>query len=127
MKTRTWILGERMLLALTLLTAGCAVKAELISDVANNLSEDLKAITQIVEPGAMIDVIVGSSGPMTAQEQLRIELLVTSLGGTVKDSSFNSFRGYACSIPAYRISDLAQDPASDHLVPDRKVRFRIVD
>jgi serine protease AprX len=119
MKTRTWTLGE---IALTLLLVGSAARAEMISDVATNLSGDLQAVTQMLQPGAMVDVIVGSNGPLTAQEQLRIQLFVLSLGGTVKAASFSSFSGYACSVPASKVNNLGLDRASHHLVLDRTIR-----
>src|SRR5262245_12594592 len=89
MRARTLTLGS---VALSLLF-GSAARAEIISDIATNLSDDLEAITAIAEPGAMIDVIVGANGTLTPIEQARIQLMVTSLGGTVKDSSFSSFSG----------------------------------
>ena len=86
-----------------------------------NVADDLEAISATVAPNSMVPVIVGSNGPLTPQDLIRIEMLVTSLGGTVTKSSFDSINGYAAMIPADKIADLAHDAASMHMAPDRRV------
>src|SRR5262245_10426935 len=131
MTKRTWILGMRTarsrafaaLVALSLATWHQRASAlVVISADVENVSDDLREIAEGVAPEAMVDVLVGSSNTMTAAEQARIELLVTSMGGVVKRSSFASFNGYAASVPANKIAQLAGDTASDHVAPDRHVR-----
>ena len=129
MKKRTWILGERTplrfvgagLLAFSFLTAGRVALADGVLQVLDNVADDLRALTETVAPSAMLHIIVGSDTPLSESEQIRIEMLVASMGGSVSKSSFDSFNGYAASIPADRIADLAHDPASKHMVPDRRV------
>jgi serine protease AprX len=63
--------------------------------------------------------IVGAN-PSSPAEQVRIQAphLARRL---VTESSFASYNGYAASIPANKVADLAHDTASKHMVPDRRV------
>jgi hypothetical protein len=130
MTKRTWILGTwasrrsiaGVLLALSVVVGGSAFAFDPVSIDVENVSDDLKAIVSEIAPTTMVDILVGNGTPLTPAEQQRITALVTSLGGTVKATSFASFSGYAASVPANRLAELAEDGASLHIVPDRHVK-----
>ncbi|HZN54988.1 MAG TPA: hypothetical protein VFB67_06660, partial [Candidatus Polarisedimenticolaceae bacterium] len=133
MTKRTWILGgdgttrgwsallsvalAGMLVAAPALAAGGA-----IAETLENVADDLLEITGSTTPNTMVDVIVGSEGPLSAQDQLRIQAMIASLGGTVTKSSFTSFNGYCARVPAGKVPDLAHDADSKHVAPNRHVR-----
>src|SRR4029079_12750263 len=102
MTTRTWILGARTVrawaLALTTVLAAAPAAGSGSYDPPGNdtsslpasISSDLAELPATLLPDTPVRVIVGSNGPMTAADRLRIQTLIASWGGTF-DDQFDSY------------------------------------
>src|SRR5262245_54021161 len=133
MKTRTWILGAKAVRAWALGLATILATAPAVgaggyvppgsdtSSLPANISSDLAELTATLLPDTPVRVIVGSNGPMSVADRLRLQTLITSWGGTY-DDDFDSYDGYVADCPADRVDDLARDAKTFHVAPDRTVR-----
>jgi hypothetical protein len=91
------------------------------SSTPATISSDLAELTATLLPDTPVRVIVGSNGPMSVVDRLRLQTLITSWGGTFREQ-FDSYDGYVADCPADRIDDLARDVKTFHMAPDRTVR-----
>ncbi|PYT06515.1 MAG: hypothetical protein DMF49_10830, partial [Acidobacteria bacterium] len=112
-------LGLALLLGAALvLWPGANARADDSALAALKESDDLEQQKAASATSVLLPVIVQTVQPPTTSDCYR----VTSLGGTIKQTSYGLLNGYAAMVPAGQIDSLALGTEVAHVSPDRRVR-----